>query len=323
MRGAHPAEDSRLQHVRVLVLVDQDVIVHPTDPLAEIGRRLEHQSPEEQEIVVVDQISFLLSPDVVAVDLPEILEVVDELRILVANDVVDRRSGVDVARVDVLERLLLGESLDLGGVAELGAGELHEIRGIALIHDGEIFREARGGSVAAQQTMRGGVESPTVYALAVAPDEAFGAREHLLRCAARKRQQEYSVGGDAALDQMRDPIDERPGFSGSGAGDDEKWSVHVRRGGRLLRVELRGEIAQGGGCLEALARRIDLKRFRHATVSRSAERVVTTAVRSNASANLADTRSLTSCAETFSIPSSRASDVMTTPLIPQGTMRSK
>ena len=37
--------------------------------------------------------------------------IVDELRVLVAEDVVDGDTGVDVARVDVVQRLFARESL--------------------------------------------------------------------------------------------------------------------------------------------------------------------------------------------------------------------
>jgi hypothetical protein len=44
-------------------------------------------------------------------DRPEVLQIVHELRIVVANYVLDGNPGIDVPRVDVLERLLLREAL--------------------------------------------------------------------------------------------------------------------------------------------------------------------------------------------------------------------
>ena len=88
-RAAHSSKDARLQYVGVLVFVDEHVVVQPGDLLRELRRSLEHQRPEKQQIVVVDEIALLLSRGVVGEDLREILEVVDELRIFVADDVVD------------------------------------------------------------------------------------------------------------------------------------------------------------------------------------------------------------------------------------------
>src|SRR5439155_17340920 len=120
VRAAHAAEDACLEHVRILILVDEYVVVEPGNLLPQLGGRLEQQRPEKQQVIVIDEISFLLSPRVVGVDFGEILEVIDELRVRVSNDVLDRDLGVDVPGIDVLQRLLLRETLRLGGIAELG-----------------------------------------------------------------------------------------------------------------------------------------------------------------------------------------------------------
>src|SRR5205823_3872779 len=171
--------------------------------------------------------------------------------------------------------------------------------------------------------MRGGVEGSAVDSLAVAANQSFHARQHLLRRATSECQKKDSFGGDAALDQVCNAIDEGARFSGAGAGDDEKWPIAIGRGRGLLWIELRREVANIPRSFSAWPCGIDLERVTHATVSRSVEREVTTAVRSNASANLALTRSLTSCMEISSSPASRAIDVITTPSMPHGIMRSK
>ena len=169
--------------------------------------------------------------------------VLDELRVLVAQDVVDRDAGVDVPRVDVVKRLLLRESLDFASaIPELRAGELHQVLGVALIHDREVLGEAGGGSVAAEQPVRGGVKGPAVHARARAADQPLGAREHLLRGAAREGEEQDALGRHAALDQVRDAVDERPRLARAGAGDDEQRTVAKLRG-RLFGVELGGEVA--------------------------------------------------------------------------------
>jgi hypothetical protein len=102
VRLAHSAKNPRLQHVRILILVDEDVVVETGDLLPKFRRGFEQQGPEEQKIVVVDEIALLLPARVICENLSEILEVIDELRIIVANYVVDRNTRVDVSRVDVL-----------------------------------------------------------------------------------------------------------------------------------------------------------------------------------------------------------------------------
>ena len=56
--AAGAAENARLEQIRILVLVDQNVVVHAGDAVGDRGRLLEHQRPEEQQIVVVDEITL-------------------------------------------------------------------------------------------------------------------------------------------------------------------------------------------------------------------------------------------------------------------------
>ena len=236
VRTAHSAENARLKDVGVLILVDEDVVVQPRDLLPKLRRRLEQKRPEEQKVIVVDEISFLLPSGVIGIDPGEILEVVDELRIRIANDVLDRDLGVEVPGVDVLERLLFREALRFRGVSELSARQLHQVGGVALIHDGKILRQASSLSVATQQAVSGGVERPAVNALAVAAHQPLGARQHFLRGASREGEKQNSLGGNAALDQVRDAIYECAGLSRPGTGNDQQRAVDVCRCCRLLGI---------------------------------------------------------------------------------------
>jgi hypothetical protein len=118
--------------------------------------------------------------------------------------------------------------------------------------------------------VRGGVKRPTVHAPAVAADQSLRAREHFLRGASRKRQQKYSLGRDAAVDEVRYTVHQRACLSGSRAGDDEQWTIGVSCGSCLLWIQLRGEVARGASGLGSFARGIDLDGLRHATASMSA-----------------------------------------------------
>ena len=72
--------------------------------------------------------------------------------------------GVQVSRVDVVERFLLREALFLLREAEGGARELHEVFGVALVHDREVRGESGGGAELAEQAVAGGVERAAVHA---------------------------------------------------------------------------------------------------------------------------------------------------------------
>src|SRR4051812_15755308 len=117
--------------------------------------------------------------------------------------------------VNILERFFLGKSLGLGCVSELSARQLHEIGGIALIHDGEVFRQSGGRTVTTKKSVRSGVECPAMDALAVASHQPLRTRKHLLRGAPRKREQQNPLRRHSALDEMSDAVDESASLSGS------------------------------------------------------------------------------------------------------------
>jgi hypothetical protein len=68
MVAAEQAEDARLEHVRVLVLVDQHVLIEAADAIADSARGVEERAPEEQQVVVVDEVPFALALRVVGKD---------------------------------------------------------------------------------------------------------------------------------------------------------------------------------------------------------------------------------------------------------------
>ena len=64
------------------------------------------------------------------------------------------------------------------------AGELHQVLGVALVHDGEVGRKSRGGPELTQQSVADGVKGAAVHTCARGSYEPFSAREHLPRCSA-------------------------------------------------------------------------------------------------------------------------------------------
>ena len=142
-RAARAAENARLQQIRVLVFVDQNVVVQAGDAVGDRRRLLEHQRPEQQQVVVVDEIALRLSARVLGEDPNDLARELDELRVLLLENLLDRVLGVEVARIYVVERFLLRESFFLAAESEAGARELHQILGVALVHDGEVASRAR------------------------------------------------------------------------------------------------------------------------------------------------------------------------------------
>jgi hypothetical protein len=140
-----------------------------------------------------------------------------------------------------VERLLLRKPLGRLAETECTAGELHQVLGVALIHDSEVRRETGRGAELSEQPMTDGMKGPAMHPGASGADQSLGAGEHLAGGATREGEEEDPFGRDSTLDQVRDAVDERARLARAGAGDDEQRRVAERRGALLLRVERYGE----------------------------------------------------------------------------------
>jgi len=107
-----------------------------------------------------------------------------------------------------------------------------------------MIEKSEGSPVLSQQSMPDRVERSAVHPRARRPHQPLRARQHLVRGAAREREQQDAFGSDAAIDEMRHAIDERPRLARSGARYDEQRTVTVCRRRELFGVQLRAEVAR-------------------------------------------------------------------------------
>ena len=226
---------------------------------ASAGARLQQRRPEEQQVVVVDEVALLL-----ALRCSRRRRWRCRPRSSTNCGYSSRRMradgnlGVDVARVDVVQRLLLRESLLPVAEAELRARELHQVLGVALVHDGEVGREAglrrRSGAAGGGRwrgrcrRARGGSALPTRRSARAS-----------ISCAARrvKVSRRMRSGRTPRSSRMRDAVDEGARLARAGAGDDEERALAVRGGAPLGVVQpVGGAIAcRRAARLRARARR--------------------------------------------------------------------
>ena len=158
---------------------------------------------------------------------------------------VQRQLGVDAARVDVEAGGLLREAVAAAAEPQRGAGDVHEIFGVAPVEDGEVRLHADVAGVDAQQAGGDGVEGAAPDALRGAARGVAARRQHRLDApqhlgggAAREGEQQDAPRVGAALDEVRHAVHQRGRLAGAGAGDDEQRAVAVLRRGELLWIEL-------------------------------------------------------------------------------------
>ncbi len=256
MRAGEATHDVGLQDVRVLVLVDHDVAVLVTEALGEldVGERV---AQLHEEIVVVDELAARLELDVAPMQRDDRIELLVEMRVLVGDEIDDRRLLVDRHAEELGERLLTRKALLLAVETGLGAQQIDDVLAVAAVEDREPGVEADRAAVPPQCQVRERVERAACDLRTAAADEPGRAAQHLFRGLAGERQEQDRARRHARLDEARDPIDERPRLAAARAGDDEHRAVERRRGLELLRVQL---LRVGDAELRPFAPRIGTER---------------------------------------------------------------
>ena len=166
------------------------MIVERANLLGDGRSLLEQQRPRQQQVVVVQQIALGFAPHIVAEEPLDVAGPGEEVGPLLAQQFCDGTLGVDVPRVDGLQRFGTGEAwgrpggvLEIG-VAEGGAGNAHQIGGIGLIEDREVGGEAGGGPEPAQQAVGDAMEGAAVHLMRGGADQPLTASQHFLGGAA-------------------------------------------------------------------------------------------------------------------------------------------
>jgi hypothetical protein len=113
---------------------------------------------------------------------------------------------------------------------------MHQVARIFLVQNGEITRDAGARAEAPQQAVSGAVKRATMHLPRRGPHEAFDAREHFLGRPSREREQQYTLGLHALLEQVGHAVHERTRFPRAGARHDQEWPFAVHDGRPLLVV---------------------------------------------------------------------------------------
>ena len=256
--GLQRQQDRRLQAVRILIFVDQDMVETAADVVGQ--RRIAHGlRPVQQQVVIIEHVLALLGFDIGREQLLQFGSPSGAPRKRRAKHLFDRGLRVDAARVD-RKAGALGRKPAFGfGKSLFVPDQVHQVGGIFAVMDREGGIEADLVGVVAQQPRADAVEGAgpgqrvrhhagiVAQHLARDPLDAF---RHFGSGAARERHQQNAPGIGAVDDQMGHPMGERVGLAGPGAGDHQqrrKWAGSRRAvldGAPLFRIEA----FEVGGC---------------------------------------------------------------------------
>ncbi len=201
-----------------------------TDILGDEGL-VHHVRPVEQQVVVIEDILHLLRLDIGGKQLAQLVLPGGAPGKDVAQNLLERRLGVDGARID-RKAGALGRKAVLGlGEAEVVPDEVHQVGTVLAVVDGEGRIEADLFGIVAQQPRADAVEG-AAPGERVGHDPGFGpehlgadlfhAARHFRGSPARKGHEQDAARIGSANDQVGNAVGERVGLAGAGTGDDQQ-----------------------------------------------------------------------------------------------------
>ena len=226
--------------VRVLVLVDQDVLERAPISVAHLGEELEQVHAAEEQVVEVHRVRGVQALLVEVVDVGRRL--LEEGRDLdpVGLRVEQAVLGVGDLAPDAARR----EALRID--VELLDAVLDEPQRILLVVDREAARIAELVGVAAQHSGAGRVEGHDPHGAYAAADERSDALAHLLRgLVGESDREDLARAGLARPDEMRDAVGQHASLAGPRSREDQERALPVQHGLALRRVQA---LEEGVGC---------------------------------------------------------------------------
>jgi hypothetical protein len=230
---APSVEDALLQGRDVLVLVHHEAAVALMELLGDLGVILQHSRGVQEQVLEVQQLGLVLELLVSLVDGDDLIgghrwltvPAADGLRIVVRRD--QRRLGPLDLTGKVTQHLDLGRRADpVRGLADQAQLALDQVPRRVPDHPRpEVAELAQGGAVERAGLRGRDPQRPQPHA-------------HLARRAVGERDRQDLTGGDVAgVDQVGDPVGDRPGLSGTRAGEHAHRSAWGLDGRTLFRVE--------------------------------------------------------------------------------------
>ncbi len=218
-----------LEPVGILIFVDQQMI----EPLRNLGGDrglLHHVRPVEQQVVVIEQVLALFCFDILGEQRSQLVVPARAPRIVRAQDFFERRFAVHRTRID-RKTCAFGRKALLGsGKSKIVTDQIHQVRRILAIVDGEAGRKPDRFGVFAQQPRAYGVERPgpgeplgnrAMRAAKLKQDQVYPA-DHFRSRPPGKRQKHHAPRIGALPDQPRHAMRQRRGLAGTSAGNDQQ-----------------------------------------------------------------------------------------------------
>jgi hypothetical protein len=238
--GPQAAQDLGLQHIGVLVLVDQDVIVEIRDGLGH-ARIAEQVIPVEQEIVVVQNLPAELGLNITGKKSAQGVLPFETPGKGPLQAGAQRRLGVHHARIDGQGRAFAREASLLLAQTGLGAHGIDQVGRVLTVEQGETRIQSHHLGVLAQQAVGHGVEGSGPgqgsFKIALPRGQPRRPSGHLECSSAGEGEQEDAPRIYPTFQKRRYPMRQGLGLARPCACDDQQRPIAMRTGRSLRFVE--------------------------------------------------------------------------------------
>src|SRR6202035_4789607 len=230
--GRQREKDRGLQSVRVLILVNQDVVEIRPHLRGDAGH-LYGLVPIQQQIVVIEHVVTLFGGDISGKEAFQLGFPLVAPGEGVGQRLLKRTAGIDAVGIDRQTRALLWEPGAGAGEAEIAADQVHQIGAIGAVEHGEGWIQREGGGAPAPQPaadrmkvarpgQKRGLGTAGCSTTLARNEDLLRAAGHFERGAAGKGQQQQTTRTSASEGQPRHPVRQRLGFAGAGPRSDQQ-----------------------------------------------------------------------------------------------------
>ena len=245
MNGSQRVDESRLQAVGVLILVDQD----GTEPAlvggGDLGMGEEEFVRLREEVVEVEGIDLLLSSLIGRGDLCDLFLQIDEVAVTASQQGPQGIAGVAGKTDQFRQHPSFGEALVVGTEPKASHHRFQEFLLILPVHDRESLTEPRGLRVSAEDPVTDGVKGAAPESLGGSRQKVVHTFEHLPGRLVGEGQQEDLPGAVTLLEKPGDAIRQCPRLAAAGTRDDQMRACGRGHRRKLLIVQRPGEINPG------------------------------------------------------------------------------
>ena len=224
MRGCEGVDESGLEAIRVLILVDEDCSKSTLISGGNLRIGQEEFVGLGEQVIKVESVHLFLATFVGGGHLCDLILQVDEVAVTSCQQGSQGLSCVAPEADQFGQDLSFGKAFVIGAESEACHHGFEEFLLILAVHDGESFRKSNRLRMTPQDPVSDRVEGSAPKSIRCSGEEGIDPLQHLAGRFVRKGQEEDFPWTVSLLQEPPDPVGEGAGFSTASTCDDQVCS---------------------------------------------------------------------------------------------------